>query len=50
MKKILSIFIISLFIFCSFNVQGNFFEKPSEEVTTTDLDDFFFDLKMKVLM
>jgi CubicO group peptidase (beta-lactamase class C family) len=50
MKKILSSFIISFFIFCSFNAQGSFFEKPSDEVTITNLDDFFFDLKMSFFM
>jgi len=50
MKKILSIIVIILFICCSFEVQGLFFEKTSTEITNTDLGDIFFDQKMKVLM
>jgi len=50
MKKILSICIISLFIFCSFNVQGSFFEKTSSKTTNTGLKDILFNLVVSLLM
>ena len=50
MEKILSIIILGLLIGCCFGVQGLFFEKTAEESATIDLGDFFFDLKMEVLM
>ena len=50
MKKILSIIIIGFLIGCSFGVQGIRFKQSSEETTTTDLGDFFFDRKMEFLM
>jgi CubicO group peptidase (beta-lactamase class C family) len=50
MKKIISIILIGLLIGCSFSVQGIFFDKTSEETTTSGLSYFFFDKKMELFM
>jgi len=53
MKKVPSIIIIGLFIVCSFGVEGVLFKQTcteASETTTTGLGDFFFDLKMEILM